>query len=254
MKLESKVKVNVRNRIFGGEKTLACIPMVAVTREALLKEADICASMNPDIIEWRVDSFELAGDAEATSRTLVEMAPLLNGIPIIFTFRIAREGGAKEYTQEERLATIKACLETSYADVIDIEACNEPEFIAAVKETVVANNSRLIISAHNFKSTPSEEEMIAILEHEQELGADIPKLAVMPQSFDDVLALMRATYRARTGNVIQPMITMSMAEVGKISRVIGNLYGSDLSFVVGQNASAPGQIPMNTARELWTLL
>ena len=50
------------------------------------------------------------------------------------------------------------------------------------------------------------------------------------------------------------MITMSMAEVGKISRVIGNLYGSDLSFVVGQNASAPGQIPMDTARELWTLL
>ena len=79
MKLESKVKVNVRNRIFGGEKTLACIPMVAVTREALLKEADICASMNPDIIEWRVDSFELAGDAEATSRTLAEPSPLVCG-------------------------------------------------------------------------------------------------------------------------------------------------------------------------------
>lgn len=254
MKLESKVKVEVRGQIFGGEKTLACIPMVAVNHDALLNEAKVCAALNPDIIEWRVDSYEDAGDAAATSAVLEELAPILNGIPIIFTFRIACEGGAKEYPQEKRLATIKACLKTGYADVIDIEACNEPEFIAEVKEAVVAAGSKLIISYHDFKATPSEDEIIAILEKEQALGADIPKVAIMPQSFTDVLTLMSATYRARTGNVVQPMITMSMSETGKITRVIGNMYGSDLSFVVGQTASAPGQIAMPVARKLWELL
>ena len=64
----------------------------------------------------------------------------------------------------------------------------------------------------------------------------------MPKNFNDVLTLMRATYRARTEAVDLPLITMSMGEIGTISRVIGDLYGSDTSFVVGKAASAPGQI------------
>ena len=76
----------------------------------------------------------------------------------------------------------------------------------------------------------------------------------MPKDVLDVLTLMKATYRARTEAVDLPMITMSMGDVGKISRVIGDLYGSDMSFVVGKAASAPGQIPVAIVNELWKLL
>ncbi|MCD8010978.1 MAG: type I 3-dehydroquinate dehydratase [Lachnospiraceae bacterium] len=254
MRLESKVKVEVKGKVFGGEKCLSCIPMIPATRAALVEETKAVAAMKPDIIEWRVDYFEEAGDAAATADALKEISQYLAEIPVIFTFRHVCEGGAKEYPQDVRLATIRAALETGCADIIDIEACNEKEFIAEVKALTVANNAKLILSFHNFQSTPSEDFIYSKLVEEKNLGADLPKLAVMPKDFDDVLTLMRATYRARTEAVDQPMITMSMGDVGKISRVIGDLYGSDMSFVVGQAASAPGQIPVAVVNQMWELL
>lgn len=254
MRLESKIKVEVRGKVFGGETGLACIPMVPATKEALLDEVQQVVALEPDIIEWRVDYFDKVADAEYVKETLTEMGPMLNNIPIIFTFRHVCEGGAKEYPQDVRLATIKAALETGYADIIDIEACNEVEFIDAVKEATHAAGSKLILSAHNFQETPSEEEIYETLKREAALGADLPKLAVMPKDFNDVLTLMRATYRARTEAVDLPLITMSMGETGKISRIIGDMYGSDMSFVVGKKASAPGQVPVAVVRQLWELL
>ena len=254
MRLESKVKLNVRGKVFGGEKNLACIPMIPATREALIEETKMVVELKPDVIEWRVDYFEKAADAEYVKESLEAIAPYVEEIPVIFTFRHACEGGAKEYPQDVRLATIKAALSTGHADIVDIEACNDKEFIEAVKAAVKEAGSRLILSFHNFKETPSEEFIYEKLKVERDLGADIPKLAVMPQNFNDVLTLMRATYRARTEAVDLPLITMSMGEIGKISRVIGDLYGSDMSFVVGKAASAPGQIPVAVVNELWKLL
>ncbi len=254
MKLESKVKVEVKGKVFGGEKGLACIPMVPTTREALVEETKSVVQMGPDIIEWRVDYFDQAGDPAATADTLKEISQYLTDIPLIFTLRHVCEGGAKEYPQDVRLATIKAAVETGCADIVDIEACNEKEFIDEVKAVTAANGSKLILSYHDFQTTPSEDFIFNKLVEEQALGADLPKLACMPQNFGDVLTLMKATYRARTGGVDQPMITMSMGEVGKISRVIGDYYGSDMSFVVGQAASAPGQIPVAVVKQLWELL
>ena len=55
MRLESKVKLNVRGKVFGGEKNLACIPMIPATREDLIEETKMVAELKPDVIEWRVD-------------------------------------------------------------------------------------------------------------------------------------------------------------------------------------------------------
>ena len=74
----------------------------------------------------------------------------------------------------------------------------------------------------------------------KELGADLPKYAVMPRSPEDVLALLWATLQAagRWGR----SSTMSMGELGKVSRACGGMFGSCLTFGAGQNASARGQL------------
>jgi 3-dehydroquinate dehydratase-1 len=137
---------------------------------------------------------------------------------------------------------------------VDVESCNTPEFIAAVRDVVHQNGGKLILSHHNFKTTCDEQFLVDKLIQAETLGADIPKLAMMPNSFDDVLTLMRATYRAKTGLVRHPVITMSMGELGQITRVICGQFGSDMTFVVGQAGSAPGQIPIDAMRQLWALL
>ena len=70
----------------------------------------------------------------------------------------------------------------------------------------------------------------------QDMGADIPKMAVMPQTKKDVLTLLSATEEMASDYADRPIITMAMAGLGSISRIACEAFGS------GAQASAPGQI------------
>ena len=67
----------------------------------------------------------------------------------------------------------------------------------------------------------------------QELGAHIPKIAVMPKTPNDVLTLLDATYTMHTLHADRPIITMSMASTGLISRIAGEIFGSAATFGSG---------------------
>ena len=65
----------------------------------------------------------------------------------------------------------------------------------------------------------------------------------MPRDRQDVLNLLAATLEADTKGRI-PLISMAMGPVGSVTRMIGGVFGSSLSFAVGEGSSAPGQIPI----------
>jgi 3-dehydroquinate dehydratase-1 len=76
---------------------------------------------------------------------------------------------------------------------------------------------------------------------------DVAKVAVMPQTLEDVLTLLSATLEAKSRLSI-PLITMSMGKYGMVSRMIGGVFGTALTFAVGAQASAPGQVPIEELR------
>ena len=76
----------------------------------------------------------------------------------------------------------------------------------------------------------------------QELGADIPKIAVMPQNKKDVLTLLSATEEMATDFADRPIITMSMSGTGVVSGLCGEVFGAALAFGAVGKASAPGQM------------
>ena len=86
---------------------------------------------------------------------------------------------------------------------------------------------------------------------QDELGADIAKVADMPQSRVDVLTLMVATEEFTATQAKRPVITMSMGELGFVSRVCGQLFGSAATFGSAGRPSAPGQMEV---RELASVL
>ena len=88
----------------------------------------------------------------------------------------------------------------------------------------------------------------------QEYGADIPKIAVMPKSVDDVITLLDATNTMKTQYGDRPLITMSMGGTGVISRLAGEVFGSAFTFGAGKEASAPGQIPVAELRKVLEIL
>lgn len=253
MKLNNEQVLSIKNKVFGGGKTLVCLPLVSKDRESLVEEAKELMTLDPDVIEWRVDFFNSYGDVLAIVEALKALNEVINKIPLIFTPRHVQEGGFKEITQENRLEIIEKTLITGFVDILDIELMNDAEFISKVKEMVVKYNSKLILSHHNFKKTPEEDFIYNKLIEEKEAGADIPKIAVMPENEGDVLKLMNATYKAKV-ELNMPLITMSMGELGKVTRAIGGLYGSDMTFAVGKEASAPGQIPIKDLETIFSIL
>jgi len=113
---------------------------------------------------------------------------------------------------------------------------------------------RVILSYHNFETTPGEVFILKMLLKAQDLGADIAKVAVMPKEYQDVLTLLNATLKARQQGLKIPAITMSMGPQGRLSRIAGGLFGSDITFACGNSPSAPGQIPIEELRQAMAAL
>lgn len=113
---------------------------------------------------------------------------------------------------------------------------------------------KVIGSNHDFNKTPNQDEMIKRLKEIRELGADIPKIAVMPNSPGDVLTLLSATLKVAESGMDCPIITMSMGKDGMVSRISGGTFGSALTFGTVGKASAPGQIPVKELREMLEIL
>lgn len=200
--------------------------------------------MQPDLLEWRIDEYQRVTDIPDCLSLLGELRTVIEDIPLIFTCRIEAEGGLQQISQEHRLQLIIAAMESGDVDLVDIELCNDQAFIETVRKSADADGVKLILSHHNFSETPDQDFIYNTLVKAQAMGADIAKLAAMPQNYADVLTLLNATNRARNEGVDVPMVTISMGREGEVSRVAGGLFGSDMTFAVGSKSSAPGQIPI----------
>ena len=254
MRQQSKLQVTIRGMVVGGPKPLICLPLVGDTKTKILKEAKELVTLQPDLLEWRVDAYDKVENIEDCLSLLEELRGSISDIPLIFTCRIDLEGGGKKIAQKKRLELLTAAMESGNVDIVDVELCNGEEFVKAINERAKANNVKLILSYHNFRETPSEPFIYAKLVEAQTAGADIAKLAAMPKNYGDVLILLSATNKARNESVQVPIITMSMGPEGAISRLAGGLFGSDITFAIGMQASAPGQIPIKDLKTGMALL
>lgn len=126
--------------------------------------------------------------------------------------------------------------------------------VRSLVESVHLSNVFVILSNHDFDKTPAKEEIISRLRKAQELDGDLPKIAVMPSSTTDVLTLLDATNTMHEQYADRPIITMSMAGKGVISRLAGEIFGSAITFGAAQKASAPGQVPVSELRNALTLI
>ena len=100
---------------------------------------------------------------------------------------------------------------TGYVDFIDVEIFTGDDVVREIIDGAHAAGVRIIASNHDFFKTPAKSDIIYRLRKMQDMGADIPKIAVMPQSKRDVLTLLCATEEMVTDYADRPIITMSMA-------------------------------------------
>lgn len=234
-------RVRVRQTVIGEGKPKIVVPIVARTEEEVEEQVKEARQQKADMLEWRGDWFDGIFDWERVENVLRQLRKYVGEIPVLFTFRTANEGGEKEISRDEYRRLNIEVAKSKMADLIDVEGVtfeNADSLIEELKEL----GSKVIVSSHDFNKTPQKNEMIRRLCEMQKMGADIVKLAVMPQSVKDVLELLAATEEMNRLYAKQPIVTMSMAGQGVISRLAGELVGSAMTFGTAGKASASGQI------------
>lgn len=234
--------VKVRNIEIGAGIPKICVPIVGVTREEILAAAENIKSTKADVVEWRVDWYENIFDFTKTEATMQALREVLGEMPILFTFRTSKEGGEKAIETEAYVELNQNAAKTGLVDLVDVEAFTGDDVVKAVVEIAHENGVKVIASNHDFHKTPAKEEIVSRLRKMQDLGADIPKIAVMPQNKKDVLTLLAATEEMVSEYADRPIITMSMSGTGVISRLCGEVFGSALTFGAVGKVSAPGQM------------
>jgi 3-dehydroquinate dehydratase-1 len=254
MRDQSKKTVVVKEIVIGGDKPLICIPLVARDKADLLLQAKDLVLLDPDLLEWRVDGFDGAKNIDTTVDALKDLYREIKNIPLIFTCRIEEEGGMQKISRNDRLKLIEAAMKTQLLDLLDIELCNDKEFIESIIVMGKKYDVKVILSYHDFEKTPKDGFILNKLIQAQDLGADIAKVAVMPQNNEDVLYLLQTTLTARTRKLEIPIVSMSMGEAGVVTRIAGGVYGSDITFALGKSETAPGQIPIKDLRQAMSVL
>ncbi|MBP3039870.1 type I 3-dehydroquinate dehydratase [Bacillaceae bacterium Marseille-Q3522] len=246
--------VKIRGIAIGEGIPKICVPIVGNTLEQLKEEALTVTDLDIDIIEWRADFFEHIEDQKETIAALSEIRKLIGDIPLLFTFRSTKEGGNKELGTPAYLKLNKAVISSGLADMIDVELFNDEKLVKEIIAFAHDNDIAVIISNHDFQQTPAKEEIISRLQKALDLGADFPKIAVMPNNAADVLTLLQATNIMKEKYPKKPFITISMGGTGVISRMAGEVFGSALTFAAAKKASAPGQIAVAELRKILAAL
>lgn len=246
--------VTVRNLVIGEGAPKIIVSLMGKDIATVKSEALAYREADFDILEWRVDHFTDVSSIEAVLEAARTIRDVMTDKPLLFTFRSAKEGGEQALSVEHYIALNRAAVDSGLVDMIDLELFTGDELVKATVEHAHAKNVFVIMSNHDFHKTPAAEEIVQRLRKMQELGADIPKIALMPQNKADVLTLLSATLEMQERYADRPIITMSMAKTGVISRLSGEIFGSAATFGAVKKASAPGQISVTDLRTVLTIL
>ncbi|MBM4191746.1 MAG: type I 3-dehydroquinate dehydratase [Gammaproteobacteria bacterium] len=237
-----------------GVDPAVCLPLLASDSGALETEIRGLVALQPDIIEWRADYFDGRGSTDSILSAAARLRAAAGEMPLIFTLRSKGEGGATGgYEPSEATGLLEQVARSRILEFVDVELSLPSLCVKTVIDAARESGVQVILSSHHFGGTPSDTEMMSVLCRAAAMGADVAKLAVIPKSVSDVVALLAVTERAHR-ELSLPLVTMAMGPLGVVTRVFGGTFGSAMTFAVGSRGSASGQLPLKALREIFDSL
>uniref|UniRef100_A0A0E0FLP3 Shikimate dehydrogenase n=1 Tax=Oryza nivara TaxID=4536 RepID=A0A0E0FLP3_ORYNI len=224
--------------------TLLCVPLVARTVEAMRADAAAAAAAGADLVEIRLDFIG------SKFRPREDLPRLLRGCPLpaIVTYRPNWEGGQYEGDDATRFEALRLAMELG-VNYVDIELKVADKFISFIYGSK-PEKCKLIVSAHNYESTPSCEELADLVARIQAVGADIVKIATTANDIVDVSQMFQVMVHCQV-----PMIGLVMGEKGLMSRVLSPKFGGYLTFgsLDATKVSAPGQPTVEELLDIYNI-
>lgn len=245
--------LKVKDIMIGEGRPKICVPLTGTTKEELIKEAKIVLESGAELAEIRIDYFVKENGLSDVCETLKVLRKELDSLPVIFTFRTKNEGGECEISEEDYERLILDIAYNGLADIIDIEYNMGKAHVTGLCYNLKKTGVISLVSNHDFQKTISKDDLKERMCDMEKCGADIVKVAMMPQTKADVFNLLEVT-EDMSNKLKTPVITMSMGKLGAISRLCGEFSSSAVTFATVGKCSAPGQMPVDKVKECLELI
>ncbi|MEK6398971.1 MAG: type I 3-dehydroquinate dehydratase, partial [Terriglobus sp.] len=234
------------------------MPLSTLTPESLHQRAGrICVAVSgPDMfalagqtiaacsfLEFRLDS---VADPTAQLPHLRAFVAANPQVTAVATCRRQPYGGGFTGTAEQQIGILTSAA-LAGCELIDIETETAEELGLAALETLRAAGAAVILSWHDFRTTPA---LAPQLERMAPFAPDFRKIVPTATTLTDALQLIDLLQQhGQDGR----LIAMSMGFRGTLTRVLGPRFGSLFTFASpeGNAGTAPGQVSLSTLQHLY---
>jgi 3-dehydroquinate dehydratase/shikimate dehydrogenase len=219
-----------------------CVALGLADPAKLLEQARREAEAGETFLEFRLDYLERPEEGLRAIRKLVGEHP---DCVVVATCRRHQNHGRFNGSVEEQLRLLEAAVPAG-ALAVDVEI--ESAEVCGTALERLRGHARLIVSYHNFESTPAMEPVLRRL---MRIPADAYKLVTTARKPSDnyrVLSLARAHPRL-------PLIALAMGEIGFPSRVLSAALGGLYTYAAPSSAegTAAGQVCPRQLRQLYRI-
>ena len=243
--------IHVKKLTIGEGMPKIAVPVMAGSPEETIRKVSDAAAA-ADLIELRADSCPEITEPERLQALLRGVSDAAGGKPVLFTVRTEPEGGLFRGSRKAYGEILRNALLSGFTDLVDIEAFpsdGSPEMAEELVRIAHEQGAAVVLSSHDFAKTPDSGILLQRLRRMEQMGADIAKIACMPQSLSDADRMLAVSAAAKQELQI-PFLAISMGEAGRKTRLSGEVYGSAVTFgCLPGEESAPGQVRADVLRE-----
>ena len=203
------------------ERPLICTPIAADNFDSYLNLLQSAKNMGSDIAEFRIDYFKNI-TAEVLKNVISE-----SELPLIVTNRNREDGGMFSSGEEVRLELLETAIE-SKPSFVDIEVAIDREKRDNIIQKARINDVGIICSYHDFRHTPTPNEIFEIYSDINETGANVAKMVFTPVTDKDIRNILSVTERFSNNEML--FTIFGMRQKGQITRMLTPLLGACLTY------------------------
>ncbi len=220
-------------------KYKTCVSIAETTPKKLLQTLRI-ALKKSDYAEIRFDFLK----AEQIPQVLEAVKKDLK--KIVCTLRPKTEGGKFAGKEKERLSILKLIAEYN-PFLLDIEFNTMKQNKNLVKY-LKTTKTKLLISGHDFKKTPSLTELKKKLNQMSKVSSNV-KIVTTAKSTEDSTRVLQLYSKKENIN----LIAFTMGNPGRVSRILSLYLGSPYIYVSLGKPVAPGQFSLDEVKRIINL-
>jgi 3-dehydroquinate dehydratase-1 len=220
-------------------KYKTCVSIAETTPKKLIQTLKI-ALKKSDYVELRFDFLK----AEQIPQVLETVKKDLK--KIVCTLRPKTEGGKFEGKEKERISILKLIAEYN-PFLLDTEfntLKKNKDLVKYLKKT----KTKLLISWHDFKKTPSLAELKKKLNQMSKFSSNV-KIVTTAKSTEDSTRVLQLYSKKEKIN----LIAFTMGNSGRISRILSLYLGSPYIYVSLGKPIAPGQFSLDEVKKIINL-